>query len=84
MGEYGADRDMTVAEAATAAGVSRQAVYRWVTWGQLAARGEPGSLRIAPGDLRTFLAVRRTAAATGLRAATLRRLARGSGERRAR
>lgn len=58
----GAARNMTVPQAAKEAGVSNDAVYRWIAGGKLPAYRFPGSgkkqpemLRIARKDFESFL-----------------------------
>jgi excisionase family DNA binding protein len=75
------DTDLTVAQAASEARVSRQTVYDWVGRGHLAVTHDAdGSVRIRREDLHHVEGLRRVAHSARLRFATVRNLADGTGD----
>jgi len=63
---------ISVSEAATRAGVSRQAVHQWFAQGRLAPIQTDDGYRIELDALSRFLTERRAAAAVGIKLDTLR------------
>lgn len=66
-------RWMSLRDVARAAGVSRQAVSRWVATGRLQAISTAAGYRVAADDVERLLALRRTAAQIGVHPRTVQR-----------
>jgi hypothetical protein len=62
---------LTVAEAAARAGVTRQAIHKWIAYGRLQPRLSDHGYLLDGGELARFLAVREASSEVGVKVDTL-------------